>query len=334
MTEGTEITKQEEGIELEGYGDREQIRELQDRLMKMLPGAKTVGPVGALALAQVAISLNLNPLTGEIWAIPQSGGTFAIMTGIKGLRRAAHSQARRENGFYQAEQRLPTAEEIDGVTLGAGDIARACDVYVFTDRSLAFMQVTHKPLSFTGLGIYRSGERTKMEPVLVARKRAEADALKQAFDLPFANDYQDEPPTEWQLMSAARDTALPVDRNPRGLFKVEEPRSVKKDMEDLFGGSVVANLPEPDEGNDQNEGDEEFEDFVTDVLREFGYYKHSNHVVNTMRKLNIEWIPEQSEGIWEALEEYADKRADEKAATESEAITMAAGLASQERMPF
>ena len=65
---------------LPGYGDRAEIQEMATRITNMLPGAKEIGPVGALALAQVARSLGLNPFIGEIWAIPSSKGPSAGST--------------------------------------------------------------------------------------------------------------------------------------------------------------------------------------------------------------------------------------------------------------
>jgi hypothetical protein len=174
-----------------GYADREQVRELADRLSVMLPSVKQVGKVGALALAQTAVSLGLNPLVGELWAIP-SGDNFTIMAGIKGLRRAARIQAERDHGMYTVFFRVPRAEEIDGLTVNAGDVVRACDVTVSGDRARMFLEQVGKVPVFTGIGIYRNGEKSRMSPLACARKRAESDALKQAFDLPLAFSDRDE----------------------------------------------------------------------------------------------------------------------------------------------
>lgn len=170
--------------DLARYGQREAVRELADRCAAMLPSVADVGKAGALALAQVAISLGLNPLTGELWLIPRKDGTYSVFTGIKGLRRAARQQAEADNGYYDVRFRMPSEDEIEGLTRGEGDVLRAADLYVWTDRTRQTYQLTGKPTIFSGLGIYRAGEPTRMEPLQVARKRAEADALKQAFDLP------------------------------------------------------------------------------------------------------------------------------------------------------
>lgn len=119
-----------------------------------------------------------------------------------------------------------------------------------------------------------------------------------------------------------RDSALPaVRRKKKGLFKVEEPetRSVRQDMEDVFGRRAAESLPEP-------EIESGFDEFVTDVLRELDYYSHQKHVENTMRKLNLEWTPAASEVIWEVLEEYADTKGDEQVVIGSDGLATSRAL--------
>jgi len=166
------------------YADRTEIRELADRIITMLPSAKELGQQGALALAQVAISMGLNPFIGEIWAWRNKDGTVTLMCGIKGLRRAAHEQARKDDGYYTVEFGMPTEDMLDGANVKPGDIARVCLLELWTETTRETFKTTGKLTVYTGLGIYRAGDKTRMEPVQVARKRAEADALKQAFDMP------------------------------------------------------------------------------------------------------------------------------------------------------
>lgn len=168
------------------YGDREEVNALADRIMVMLPQVAKVGKPAAFALAQVAVAMRLNPFVGEIWAIPDGRGGFNIMGGIKGLRRAAHRQAKEDGGMYTVFLRVPRGEEVEGLIINKGDIVRACDVTVSGKMAEAHRVLTGEVPRYTGIGIYRNGESTRMNPLQVARKRAEADALKQAFDLPLA----------------------------------------------------------------------------------------------------------------------------------------------------
>jgi len=162
------------------------VRDMALRITEMLPSAAALGPVGALALAQVAVALELNPFTGELWAWKNKDKTITLMVGIKGLRRAAHAQARLEGGHYQSFLSLPSEDDLEGVKLNPGDIVRCCTVTVWTDATVRTFELTGIPTEFEGIGICRAGDRTRMEKLAAARKRAEADALKQAFDLPVA----------------------------------------------------------------------------------------------------------------------------------------------------
>ena len=186
MTDEKALTARPDDLSLEAYGDLAQVREMTKRLLAMLPSAKDLGPAGAGALAQTSLAMGLNPFVGEVWAIPQSGGTYAIMVGIKGLRAKAHAQARQDNGYYTVHIRSVREDEIEGMQINPGDIVRACDLYVSGDRARRHFEFIGKVLPFTGIGVYRSGERTKMNPLQVARKRAEAEAIKMAFDVPLS----------------------------------------------------------------------------------------------------------------------------------------------------
>jgi hypothetical protein len=168
------------------YGESGDVAALQQRIMTMLPQVAKIGPQAAYGLAQVSLAMGLNPFIGEIWAIPSKSGGYAISGGIKGMRRSAHKKAEEDGGMYTTEFRRPTDDEIEGLTVNQGDIVRACDVYVSGRRAEAFRKLTGKIPMYTGIGVYRKGESTRMNPLQCVRKRAEADGLKQAFDLPLA----------------------------------------------------------------------------------------------------------------------------------------------------
>lgn len=214
------MTEKKTEYALTTYGSREEVKDLAERIVQMLPGVKKLGNAAALALAQVALTMGLNPFIGEIWAIPQKGGTFTITPGIKLLRKAARSQVEKDGGYYLVTFRHPREEEVDGMIINAGDIIRACDVQISGPRAVAFTEDTGKLLIFSGIGIYRKGEGTRMEPLQAVRKRAEADALKLAFDLPVS--FSPEAPS----ISAEYDDALPAEQATRGpgkLFKDVKP---------------------------------------------------------------------------------------------------------------
>lgn len=184
------------------FGDREQIRELKDRIKIMVPEiiamlelSKPVGEAAALALAQTAISTGLNPFTREYWALPKKDKRgdltgFELMAGIKGLRRAGRIQAKANGGVYPYWRPIfafPDPAVADFLSLETGDIAIQCNLELCLSPNHPWYAANdHARFVVEGLGIFRHDQITYMEHMLVARKRAEADALKQAFDLPFS----------------------------------------------------------------------------------------------------------------------------------------------------
>jgi hypothetical protein len=83
---------------------------------------------------------------------------------------------------------LLSDDEKEMCAIKKGDIALVCQLEVLLRPGHPWYKMNdHKRFIVEGVGIYRMGERTKMEPIQVARKRAEADALKIAFDLPFGD---------------------------------------------------------------------------------------------------------------------------------------------------
>jgi hypothetical protein len=176
------------------YGNRSEVKELSDRIGKMLPSVRELGNAGALALAQVAFSMGLNPFTGEIWAIPQKKNGkvvgFSIMAGIKGLRRAARKQSEKMGGvypFYRPRFRMLSEEEKEMAELGEKDRGLICELELILPPSHPFFKPGYERFIIEGIGIVRANERSMMERIQLLRKRAEADALKMAFDLPFGD---------------------------------------------------------------------------------------------------------------------------------------------------
>lgn len=220
---------------LQLYADRADVQELAGRITRMLPAVKELGEAGALALAQVSIAMGLNPFIGELWAIPKKGGGFSLMTGIKGLRRAARQQSAADDGMYTISLRQVTPDEAEGLRVNPGDILRACDLYHDGRMARRFYEFTGEIPKFTGIGVYRQGEATKMNPIQVARKRAEADALKQAFDLPIG--------LQPEVEQLANEDAYPLPAEPptRGrnkLFKHVHPRTAASSTAALPHGLI------------------------------------------------------------------------------------------------
>ena len=184
---------------LQIYGNREDVREIETRLEVLIVGGRALNPNERRALAQVAVAHGLDPFNGEAWIIPGSGP----MIGIKGLRKLARRQLRREHGeasnFYinffeiadpdqRKRYRIPEdalafeARIYDTATISQYvETFKAFNVPGMETKTILAM-IGEKPYT-SGFGYYQPHERTKMTPIQVAQKRAEADALKRRFDV-------------------------------------------------------------------------------------------------------------------------------------------------------
>lgn len=198
MTE--EITKPDADIT---YGNREEICALAKRIKTMLPGGEKLSDNESLALAQVATVTRLNPFVGEVWYIPGKGP----MVGIKGARRLENEETRNGNGYSWMQFDVIAPEES-----GAPDPSKVFRAYKCTindvNATKAYLAIFHEALemlrvaqskdpyleakelcgprpTWEGYGFSLTGEPSRMNPDALARKRAEADALKKRIILPF-----------------------------------------------------------------------------------------------------------------------------------------------------
>lgn len=190
------LVAQEKDTRIAQWGDRDELREIARRVQLMAPGGKKLGESEALALAQGAVAHGLDPFNGEIWYIPGAG----LMAGIKGLRKAARAQIK--GNFWAEFEQLNNPDERVTLMIPDGALAFRCILRDSeTIRAYAegwkqlrengipdemIPQLLGKRPYTVGIGYIKEKELTKMEPAQVAMKRAEADALKRRFDLPFA----------------------------------------------------------------------------------------------------------------------------------------------------
>ena len=176
------------GTDLTIYGNRPEVKELGERVKRFLPGGANMTAEEALGFAQISIAQNLNPFAREIWYIPGIG----TVTGIEGYRKMAKRQA-----YYSAQTREMTPEEREAHQLNDGDIGAICELYrpdvimaaVKVNEAAGKIVIPIKPV--IGTGIRRAGEKRTPKgrsALWVAEKRAEADALRKAFDLGIGYD--------------------------------------------------------------------------------------------------------------------------------------------------
>lgn len=199
MTEHAIIKSQQQSAVIP-WASRQDVREMEERLKTMLPGAQKLNTMELFGLAQAAVAHNLDPFNGELWCIPGKG----LMAGIKGHRRAAHRQINEEasgNGNYYVEFSQIATDEMTALKIPQKALAFRCRLHD-SQTTRAYVDSIERMLRASmpwetvskimgerpyteGVGYYVDGEATKMTPVQCAQKRAEADALKRRFDLPF-----------------------------------------------------------------------------------------------------------------------------------------------------
>jgi hypothetical protein len=194
----TEIKGDEMSTELaRTYGGRDEVKELASRLQKMMPGAARFTEEEALTVAQVAVSHGLDPFNGEVWGIKyEKEGRWVwagVMVGIKGLRKSA----RRQGNYWMELRRVEPAQ----YGAGANAIVYECHMrdserIQAYGKSINMLTTSGVPYTdavamlgpapvYIGVGIGTPDERSKMSIHARARKRAEADAIKQAYDVQF-----------------------------------------------------------------------------------------------------------------------------------------------------
>ena len=169
---------------LDLYAPSHDMTEIAKQFMAILPGGNNLTLENARSLAILSRAYNLNPANGEVWYIVKvDKQTHALtpvgpMVGIKGLRKIARKQAP-----YLLDFEPLTAEEKADIGWKQGDVAKKALVW-----RMDFAQYGQANHPFIGYGIVKSDEYTKMNRLQCAMKRAEADGLKRAYDLPVATE--------------------------------------------------------------------------------------------------------------------------------------------------
>ena len=181
------------------------IDNLALRIRDLMPGGNKLTVPESLALAQVALIHGLDPFNGELWYLKNQDGTpIGLMAGIKGHRRAARVQIEREGGgAHWCEFDLLAKEEKAAFSMPADALAFRCRLFdsinlrTYSETVERMMKagvpwedvktmLGARPYN-VGYGYFTPGEKTRMKPGACAMKRAEADALKRRFDLPFGD---------------------------------------------------------------------------------------------------------------------------------------------------
>lgn len=199
---------------IQTYGSNTDINTMAGRFRIAVKGGDKLSNNEAIALAQVAQVTNLNPFVGEIWAIPGKG----TMIGIAGARRLFAEQT---NGFIEV---IPCSPEEAGAVEKDVVVAFKCVAHdsVKTREYQKMMTETIDAMraggskdpygdakeicgprpQWVGYGYSTHSETSRMNKTQLARKRAEADALKKCIVIPFGaaidtQDSRDSQPVEY-----------------------------------------------------------------------------------------------------------------------------------------
>lgn len=182
----------ENGAALSVYQERDDVRELEDRLMAMHPAAGEVGREGMRAAAQLALLLGANPLPGvnevHIW---KQSGKACMSLGINYWRRKANEWG---GLVYEVQPRPMKAAELTEYNIPAGTMAAICkgcrieDMLRFRAAGFTTREIWDMA-GRTGVGTQGANEHPKAgrPNIWTSIKRAETDMLKQLFPAEFGN---------------------------------------------------------------------------------------------------------------------------------------------------
>lgn len=191
------------------HGTQKDLDAMAGRFKIALRGGDKLSTQEARALAQIALVTNLDPYIGEIWYIPGKGP----MIGIAGARRLWNEKSIAGGGFSFVDIQ-PCSPEEAGATEGdvvaafkavAHDSKATKEYQKLFQETLAMLRDAKADDPFTlakeicgpkpqwvGYGYSTKSEQSRMNKMQLARKRAEADALKKCIVVPFGLDVSTE----------------------------------------------------------------------------------------------------------------------------------------------
>lgn len=187
---------------LEEYGKYEQVQELARRVKIMMPGGARLNDEEAIAVAQVAIMHRLDPFTGEVWGLKSGNAWYGVMIGIKGLRKKAHEKIEETKDcywidFYPEDPAMVLPEEnCKNAKCWRAELRDTLTLRAYTQAMQKFTSEMKIPYEIAkeicgaspvtvGYGVAFPNEEGKFHCQDRARKRAEAAAIRQRFDLEF-----------------------------------------------------------------------------------------------------------------------------------------------------
>jgi RecT family protein len=241
----TDIVSSGGGPAIAYLGKRQEIREVQKRILHMIPGAADAPLSVQLAAAQLVVAHGLNPFNGELYIMPTGRRKVTVnghdtwedvyvpYIGVKGLRRIARRQS-----MYLTDFREMDTEEVNHHRRGdydPDDVGVTCTLARLDLASLCqSIKMDFSPS--VGYGFWRKKARKRTRnnqvtwyadnipetwtPLMVAEKRAEVNAIKQVYDMDFHEGIKIEDPA--MSLTGDNDTAWSVLEDRLGAYEEEE----------------------------------------------------------------------------------------------------------------
>lgn len=242
------------------FGGREEIKELGFRLQKMMPSAQSFTGDEALAVAQIARAHDLDPFNGEVWGLKSYNGQwYGVMVGIKGLRKCARRAAAEENGSYWIDNHQVQDPKKYNVTVKDAVVyecilrdsvsmqAYGAAIHALTDSGIPYkeaVEIVGEAPCVIGVGIADPSEKSKMGLHQRAKKRAEADAIKQRYDVDFGGAAQFSAEEAGEVV----DGEVTPDAFDQGV-DADYPITEEEKVAQLMGEPVSKAVPHPDVKN-------------------------------------------------------------------------------------
>lgn len=182
---GLAVIEHVSGTALEMYQDRNEVRELTDRLLSLHPAAGEVGKPGMIAVAQLALLVGASPLPGtneiHVW---KSGNKIQFQLGINFYRRKADE---RGGVLWEIQPRQMRDDERAEYGVPQGQIAAICkaakraDMEKYIGLGFKANQIWDM-VGRAGIGTAGQGEgKAGRTAVWTALKRCEVDLYRALF---------------------------------------------------------------------------------------------------------------------------------------------------------
>ncbi len=235
------VVENVDGTALQPYRNRNEVRELAERLLSLHPAAADVGQAGMFAVAQLALMIGASPLPGtneiHVWA-KEKGGQKVIQfqLGINYYRRKAQEQG---GVLWAVQPRQMNDPERKDYGIPAGQLAaicrgiRASEMEKWLRFDIPANQIWDMA-SAAGVGVSGINEAKHGRPAIwTALKRAEVDVYRALF-----------PTMMYQVAEAQVKTDIEVVDNPDPgpswdeLAEFEQEAAVDQETGEIIEGEI------------------------------------------------------------------------------------------------